>query len=414
MTETDAFLGAAALFAYVLVANTLNARGVTSPMAFAVYGWLLGPLGLGIVQLDIENSTIEQIAIFTLVLTLMTDAVRIDVRKLRHRHAMPLRMLGIGLPLTVVAGAALAFLLFPALSLWEAVLLGIILAPTDAALGRQVVTDKKVPGRVRQALNVESGLNDGLGLPLLLFAAWMASATGDMGGVGGWTLYLGEQLVLGPIVGLALGIGGAAAVGFARDRDWMTDDHLRLAVAGLALLTYTGAELAGGNGFIATFFCGLVLAMRSPSLQRAADDFEKSGGELFNLTVFMLFGAVLLPEYLDHITWRHLLFAVLALTALRMGPVALSLLGLGLMPATLAFVGWFGPRGMASIIYLLILATRYDVPAINDLGATIVLTVLVSIFAHGFSAGPLARLYARHMDRRKGTESEPCPEFPSP
>jgi len=414
VTETDAFLGAAALFAYVLVSARLQARGVNAPMAFTVYGLLLGPLALGMVQLDIRDSTIEGIAIFTLVLTLMTDATRIDVRKLRHRHDMPLRMLGIGLPLTILAGAAVAVWLFPALTLWEAVLLAIILGPTDAALGKQVVQNERVPERVRQALNVESGLNDGLGLPVLLFAAGIASVTDSAGGAGGWAVYLGKQLSLGPLVGLAAGLAGSASVDLARDRGWLNEDHLRLAVFGLALLTYPAAELAGGNGFIATFCCGLVVAMRSPTLQRAAHDFEKSGGELFTLTVFMLFGAVLLPEYLHHIAWRHLLFAGLALTALRMVPVALSLLGLGLMPATLAFVGWFGPRGMASIIYLLIAATRYDVPGIDDIGATVVLTVLVSIFAHGFSAGPLAALYARRAGRRKGAESEPCARFPFP
>jgi len=412
VTEADLFLGAAALLGYVLISNRLTARGVTAPMVFTLYGLLLGPLVLGVVRLGIDDRAIANIATFTLVLTLFADSVRIDVLKLRHRHAMPLRMLGIGLPLTMLAGVLVAFVLFPALSIWEAALLGIILGPTDAALGQQVMTDENVPGRVRQALNVESGLNDGLGLPVLLFAASLASA-GDSGGPGRWVAYLGEQLALGPVAGLAAGLAGSAAVTFARDRDWLNDAHLRLAVLGLALLAYTGAELAGGNGFIATFFCGLVVAVRSRPLQWAAHDFESSGGELFNLTVFMLFGAVLLPEYLDHVTWRHVLFAVLALTVLRMGPVAISLLGLGLMPATLAFVGWFGPRGMASILYLLIVATRYDVPVMREIGTTVVLTVLTSIFAHGLSARPLTRLYAGRIKRHEGAEAAPYTAFPT-
>lgn len=397
---------------FVLVSNRLKSGGVTAATAFTAYGILLGPLVLGFIHIDLSDSVIEAMATITLVLTLFTDAMRIDVNQLKHDYKMPLRMLTIGLPLTIVAGIAVAALLFPNLSLAEAALLAVILAPTDAAVGQQVMTDGNVPVRVRRALNVESGLNDGLGLPALLFVASIATVGGTGAhGAGDWATYLGKQMLLGPIAGAFIGLAGSLSVEYARRREWLNEDHLRLAVLGLALLSYTGADLVGGNGFIAVFFCGLLVSTRSDRLKKAAHSFETSAGQLFNLSIFLIFGAALLPEFMHAITWHHALFAVLALTVLRMGPVALSLLGLGLMPSTLAFVGWFGPRGMASIIYLLIVATDYDIPAINDIGATVVLTIVISVVIHGFSASPLAHLYSRRIKRRHASDDKPCAEY---
>ena len=412
MSDSELFLSAAALFMFVLISNRLKSRGVTIAMAFTAYGILLGPLVLGFIHVDLSDRVIKAMASITLVLTLFTDAMRVDVDKLKFDYRMPVRMLGIGLPLTILLGVGVAVYLFPDLTLSEAALLAVILAPTDAALGQPVLNEQSVPPRVRRSLNVESGLNDGLGLPALVLIASFATVEGTGAhGEGNWASYIALQLLLGPLTGAVIGWVGSESVEFARKREWLNDDHMRLTVLGLALLAYSAAEMDGGNGFMAAFFCGLLVATRSDRMQQAAHAFETSAGQLFSLAIFLIFGAALLPQFMHHITWHHALFAVLALTVLRMGPVALSLLGLELAPATLAFVGWFGPRGMASIIYLLILVTEYQIPAIADIGATVVLTILISILIHGVSASPLARRYGRSMERRAEKASGSCAEY---
>ena len=304
------------------------------------------------------------------------------------------------------------------MGLWPAVVLGVILAPTDAALGQAVVSDRRVPQRVRQALNVESGLNDGLAFPALLIAASLAGAeaealgAGEARGAAGWAAFAAGQVVLGPLAGVAVGLVGARLAEWAVGRGWMNDVFLRLSTLALALLSYTGAELIEGNGFIAAFVCGLVVGKRSRRLLDGVEDFGETEGQLLTLVVFLLFGAVLLPE-MGSLGWRHLLYAGLSLTVVRMLPVALSLVGTRLAPSTVLFLGWFGPRGLASIIYLLLVLEGGGIDGMAEIESAVLLTIVLSIALHGATAAPLAGAYGRRMKARDAAP-EHRPVFPFP
>ena len=410
MQAVEIVVLSAALLAFALVSKRAEAGVVTPPMAFAALGLLIGADGLGLVRLDVDGEVIRTLAEVTLVLTLFSDASRIDVTELDRRHAIPIRLLAIGLPLTMLVGMGAAWLLFPALGIWGAAALAVALAPTDAALGQAVVSNRSVPQRIRQALNVESGLNDGLAFPALLVAATLAAGLADRG-AGGWAAFVGAQVVLGPLAGAAVAFAGCTLAERALAGGWMEAIYLRLSTLALPLLAYGSAELVEGNGFLAAFAAGLVVAARSKHLREAAEEFGEAEGQLLALGVFVLSGAILIPD-LAQMGWRHALFAILALTVLRMGPVALALAGLGLRPATVLFLGWFGPRGLASLIYLLLLIEAYPMPSLDDLRLAVIATVGLSILAHGVTAAPLARAYGRVMgDGGTAPEHARVPRF---
>ncbi|MDT0681509.1 cation:proton antiporter [Roseicyclus sp. F158] len=418
--DTTALLAiAAGILAFALISRRAEAGMVTAPMVFTAFGFVAGSGVLGVIDPQIQSSSLQTFAELTLVVALFTDAARIDLRRLGSEHDVPLRLLGIGLPLTVAAGTGAAMLLFPTLGLWPALLIGVILAPTDAALGQAVVSDARVPQRIRQGLNVESGLNDGIAFPALLFiASFAGGAVEDLGvgsgeiGAMGWASFILGQLILGPLVGLGVGLGGTYLITRAHAREWMNEIFLRISTLCLAIIAFTAAELVGGNGFIAAFAGGLIVGTRSRVVLEGVEDFGETEGQLLTLLVFLLFGAVLLPE-LESLGLRHVLYAILSLTVLRMVPVALSLVGTRMAPATVLFLGWFGPRGLASILYLLLLTESGAVPGIEEIQRVVFLTVLMSIVLHGAAAAPLAGRYGRWI-KTQDDAPEHRPTFPFP
>lgn len=409
MNPSDLLILAGAVLAFALLSKRCEAGILTPPMAFTALGLLVSSAGLGLVELSATSELIHSLAEITLILTLFTDASRINITELSAEHAIPIRLLLIGLPLAIIVGTGAAWLLFPALGLWGAAILGVILAPTDAALGQAVVANDKVPQRIRQSINVESGLNDGLAFPALLIVAALAQADIDKS-TASWVMFVVLQIALGPVVGVIVGWFGSWASERALERGWMDEVYLRIGTLAVPLVAYGAAEVTGGNGFIAAFACGLVVAARSESVRRTAGAFGETEGQLLSLVVFTLFGAILLPDVFSDVGWRHAFYAVLSLTVLRMVPVALSLIGVAIRPVTVLFIGWFGPRGLASIIYLLLILEEYDVGDMTDVKATAILTVALSVVLHGISAGPLARAYGASA-REEAHESRPIHGF---
>ena len=390
--------------AYALAARSPQLAIVSPAMMFTGLGLLTGPAGFDLVDLGVENAFLETLAEVTLVLILFGDASGIDAARLRRQHQVPVRLLGVGLPLTMIAGFLCA-LLMPGLSIYEAALVGIVLAPTDAALGQAVVSDQDVPDQTRRALNVESGLNDGLAFPVLLIVGSLAvaDAAPDMDRTAlGWALFFAAQVLFGPLVGVLFGLGGGGLIERALGGDDTTRAFVRIATISLPRAAYAAAELVSGNGFLAAFACGLTTGARSPRLQKATDDFVETEGRILAMAVFFFVGAALLPEVLDRVSGHHLLYAAASLTLVRMVPVALCLIGAGQTPVTVAFIGWFGPRGLASVIYLLLLNERYPLDAVDEIGATVLTTVALSVVLHGLSAVPLAHIYTR-VSARKAT-----------
>ena len=396
MTAQPIIIIALGILLFGLVSKRLQMSIVTPPMAFTALGFLLGTLGL--VGLGLESTLVKILVELTLVLVLFTDATRIDLRLLKDQYGLALRLLGIGLPLTIFLGAGVGTLLFSEFSFWQVALLAAILAPTDAALGQAVVSDERVPVRIRQTLNVESGLNDGLALPVILL--FISLVTMEAEGAVAWLGLVGLQLLLAPVIGGIIGYLGGELVDRAVRAKWMNVTFSRLAALALALLTFSGAELLGSNGFIAAFVAGLVLGNTKREACKQLYDFAETEGQLLTLFVFLIFGALMVPSALAVLSWQTVLYAFLSLSLVRMVPVALSLLGTKLQRATVLFLGWFGPRGIASIIYGLLLL-EHTLPQAEELFNIISLTVLLSTFLHGLSAAPLAKLYGKSVETMK-------------
>ena len=389
---------ALAILGFGLVSGRVQRSFVTAPIVFVVFGFLVSQRVLGLVEFNVEERFIHLLAELTLVLVLFTDASRIDLRLLRREHDLPVRLLSIGLPLTIVAGTLLAVVVLGGLSFWEAALVAVILAPTDAALGQAVVSNKRVPVRIRQALNVESGLNDGIALPLVLIFLSFASIAAETHSVHYWARFVALQVVLGPIVGIAVGYLGGRLISRASRSGWMNHAFQDLGALGLSLLAFAGAELVGGNGFIAAFAAGLTIGNLSRPICECLYEFAEAEGQLLTLVVFMVFGAVMVPRILDHASSSVVLYGVLSLTVIRMLPAALSLVGAKLRWRTTLFLGWFGPRGIASILFALLVVEEACLPAGEEIITIVMTTVLLSVFAHGVTAYPGAVWYARRVE----------------
>ncbi len=390
---------ALALIAVAAVSKRLSGSPITPAILFVSIGLLVGPEVLDAVDISSTADTVRALAAATLALVLFSDAASIDFRSLRREISVPLRLLGIGLPLTIGLGAVAAALVFDQITAGEALILAVILAPTDAALGQAVVTEPRVPGRIRQSLNVESGLNDGICVPLLFAAVAVADVESEIAeGRGAGTLLL-EEIGFGVIAGVAAGLLVAAVLVYAGRRDLIADTWRKVIPAAGAALAYGTADALGGSGFIAAFVAGLAFRL---ALQRDPEGdtqlIEEVGGVLSGVT-FILFGAILLGPALGELTWELALYAVLSLTAVRMVPVAIAMLGSHARVPTLGFLGWFGPRGLASIVFAVILIEESQLPHEELIVLATYITVGLSVFAHGLTAAPLADRYARWFER---------------
>ncbi|MDJ0786312.1 MAG: cation:proton antiporter [Myxococcota bacterium] len=397
---------ALAICVFAAISRKAERSPLTPPMFFVGAGLLLGGAGLGWLDLDVEGEGIHLLAEITLVLVLFTDAARIDLACLIREKSLPARLLGIGMPLTIAAGAVTALLLFPGLSAMEALLLAAILAPTDAALGQAVVSNPLVPVRIRQSLNVESGLNDGIALPVVLVLASLAGAREEAGDAGYWIRFAALAVTLGPLVGAVVGFVGGRVVAWGTSRGWINDAFQRISGIGIAFLAFGAAEVVGGNGFIAAFVAGLTVGNTAREVCTCLYEFGEAEGQLLTLLVFLVFGAMMVPEALHHGSGAVWLYALLSLTVVRMLPVSLSLLGSGLRPASFAFLGWFGPRGLASILFALVVVEEGRLETGALLEAVVVTTVLLSAVLHGTTAWPFARRYGEFVTALREAEAE--------
>ena len=386
----------AVVFLYGLISRRLEGSVITAPMSFVAAGMVLGPAALGLVNFDLENEAVLLVAEFALALLLFTDATRVDLRALNSPPHLPARLLGVGMPLTIVLGAVAAALVLPGLSFWEAAIVAAVLAPTDAALGQAVVSDERVPATVRRSLNVEAGLNDGLSVPFLALFIALALAEEEALTGGQWILFPLQQIGFGVLVGALVGASGAWLVREAIRWGWISDTFERLALLALALLAYALAGFVGGNGFIAAFAGGLCAGPFLRGIGERAVGFADAEGQLLNAAVFFTFGAVAIPFILDEMDLSVAIYAGLSLSVIRMLPVGIALLGTRLRGVSVLFMGWFGPRGLASIILgLVFLEESASLSASVEISTVVAATVLLSVLLHGLTSSPLSTLYAR-------------------
>jgi NhaP-type Na+/H+ or K+/H+ antiporter len=395
------------------VSRRLSNTPVTPAMAVVALGLLVGPLVLDEVTAAPTSSAVRTLAEATLAVVLFSDASRIDLQALRRDAAVPIRLLGVGLPLTIAAGALAAAALFPGMSLSDVLILAVILAPTDAGLGTSVVTDERLPQRVRQSLNVESGLNDGICVPLLLVV--LATASGPAGAAHPGRL-LAEEIGYGTLAGIAAGALGGVLLVAARRRRLIEGEWLQVLPVAAAAAAFGFALGLGGSGFIAAFVGGLTFGLVAREQTGEAMAFTEETGLLLDAVTFLMFGAVLLGPALEALTWQLALYALLSLTVVRMVPVTLAMLGSGARRQTVAFIAWFGPRGLASIVFAVLVEDSGQGHSATILAAAY-LTVGASVFLHGLSAAPLvdrySSWYARHgqaqarMERESALEHRP-------
>ncbi|CAM4078661.1 MULTISPECIES: cation:proton antiporter [Shewanella] len=393
---------------YGYISKWLARFDISGPMVFTSFGLFLSPFGLDVTQVQVDAEFVTIMVEIALVLVLFSDAALLDLSLLKQSWQLPARLLFVGLPITVAVGTLVAGLFFPGLPFLYLLMLALLLTPTDAALGKAVVSDPKVPKTIRSTINVESGLNDGIIFPVLITVVALIMSGLEHAQDQHWMVYVMEQILFGALVGGAVGYFGTKLQTFCFKRDGMVETYLNLIPIALAILAFYLAEAFSGNGFIAAFFAGLYAGNTSKMARGHIKDFAESEGELLVLISFFIFGLAFVPMTLPYVTVEVMLYALLSLTLLRMLPVMISLIGTKLDLSTRAFIAWFGPRGIASILYVLIVAHEMgSIKGFETLYAVVTVTVLMSILAHGLSAQPLANWYAkRHRQGEPEADGE--------
>ena len=400
MTEATFAVLALLVLGWAITSRALTRVNISGPLLFTAAGYLLANPDWGPLSVHYEASSIHVIAEITLALLLFADASRVSIAEVKRDIRFPARLLGLGLPMSVLLGSLLAAWLLDDISWALAGFVGATLAPTDAALSAQVINDERIPLRIRRVLNVESGLNDGIVTPVVAFT--LAIAATELGKAGHHDPHGGGALVevaIGAAVGIALGLGSAFLIALGSRRDWIVAGGRRLAALGAALSSFGLAVALDGNGFIAAFVAGMAFGT---GWQNDSVTVEEAGelpellGEVLAFVVWFLFGAVLVPVAFNGLRPAVLMYALLSLTLVRLLPVALALVGTGLDRGTVLFAGWFGPRGLASVVFALLAVEELgEVPVVVPAIAAVSLTVLLSVVLHGVSAGPLGGRYVR-------------------
>ena len=389
MYENIAILAAFAFF-YSVLAKRIECKWLSGPIVFTVFGFLFGSVGLGLLTLDINHEGLKLLAELTLAVVLFNDAASANLNSLWSGRKIPRQLLGIGLPLTILLGVGVGFVLLDDLSLFELAMLATMLAATDAALGKPVLSNKSVPERLREGLNVESGLNDGICVPILFLFMELAVNTESSGG----GVALAVHLILHEVgIGLAVAVGVATVAGWvikvSLKRDWLSGTWQQITIVALAVSCFCAAQALGGSGFIAAFVGGLIFGKLVKERKHALLHASEGIGDAFSLVTWVVFGCVVLGQSEARLDWSIVLYSVLSLTVVRMLPVFISLTGSGESVANKLFLGWFGPRGLASIVFIIIVLDAHF-PGGQTMATVVVYTVTLSIFAHGLTANKLA------------------------
>jgi NhaP-type Na+/H+ or K+/H+ antiporter len=387
------------LFLFSLVSKRSQKTVITAPIVFTLAGMLGYLLLPEKSQSPVDNKTVLVIGEITLALVLFSDASRIKLRQVMREYLVPSRLLGVGMPLTIILGTVVAVLLFSDFSIWEAAILATILAPTDASLGAAIVHSKKVPAIIRRALSLESGLNDGLSIPLLMLFIGLASVdspTQDQS----WIVFTLKQIGFGFLVGLVLGWIGGWLSAHAGKQGWMTKAAQQLALVAIAILSWWLAEkVIDGNGFIAAFVAGALVREGFRDADERMAEFSEAWGDLLIFFIFFFFGLLVMPE-LRSMQVAYWIFAILSLTLVRMLPVGIALINAQLQRTSIVFLGWFGPRGLASIVLgLIFLEEKTNLSSEAGIILAIIATVFLSVFVHGVSTAPGIKLYVKSLEK---------------
>ncbi len=391
-------------FLYSIVAGGLAKTVISGPMIFIGFGLLFGPLGLGVLTWDINTTELRILADLTLALILFIDASIADLNVLKRSFKLPQRMLIVGLPLIIALGFGVGYLIFDDLTLFELAILATMLAATDAALGKAVITNEAVPEDIREGLNVESGMNDGICVPVLfLFIALAVGSNTDGDSTSlALTLFI-KEIGIGLVVGLGMTAVGSWILTWCWKRGWLTSIWQQVPVITLAVGSFAVAQSLHGSGYVAAFVGGLLFGYLAKGYDHELLHAAEGTGEVMALVTWVVFGSAVIGQAYEYFNWQVVLYAVLSLTLVRMLPIFVSLTGTGKSTRSKLFLGWFGPRGLASIVFAIIVLNK-DLPGGELMVITVVCTVVLSIFVHGLTANPFARSLAAGSSQQKTAE----------
>lgn len=378
------------VFIYSLFAGRIERTVISGPIVFVLVGFLLGLSGLSLFKGGAGSGELRVLADLTLALILFNDAANADLSVLRHQLRIPTRMLLFGLPGVIALGFGFALLMFDALSIYEAAILATMLAATDAALGKAVISNKAVPPRIREGLNIESGMNDGICVPILLFFIALSVVSEGSGHSSSAMSLVAQELGIGMAVGMGLALFAAILLRWCWKQGWVCGIWIQVTIVGLALASFSIAQSLHGSGYIAAFTGGLLFGSIAKEHTHKLVSAAEGIAETLALVTWLLFGAIVIGPALKLFDWNVFLYALLSLTVIRIVPIYLSLAGLGESVSSRLFLGWFGPRGLASIVFA-IMVMNAGVPHAKYLVIVVVCTVFLSLIAHGLSAMPLAR-----------------------
>lgn len=386
------------VFIYSISCGALNRTPVNGAIVFTVFGFAFGPSGFGLLNLDVDAEGLRTLAELTLALVLFTDAANANFDVLEHNVRIPRRLLLLGLPLTILLGFGIGIFVYKGLTLFEIAIIATMLAPTDAALGKAVVTDQSVPNNIRESLNMESGLNDGICIPILFVFLALAGETGIGVNPSIFALQLvAKEIGIGLGTGVGLTIPASMIVIVFANRGWIPETWRQLPVPALAVTCFAAAQLLGGSGFIASFCGGLLFGRLVKNHKHELLLAAEGTGDTLALITWVAFGAGVVGKALGAFTWEAILYSLLSLTVVRMLPVFVVLSGLNLRTDEKLFMGWFGPRGLASIVFGVIVLNEH-LPGEDTIIITAVCTIILSILAHGLSANPLVAALARRLE----------------
>lgn len=391
MVYQNVLIFAAFILIYSLFAKRIEKTVISGPFITIIVGILIGPLVLDLISLKIGSEGYRIIAELALALVLFNDAANTNMRELIKNVSVPVRLLLIGLPLTIVLGMVSGFVIFKGFSWIELGILATLLAPTDAALGKPVVANPSVPPKIKESLNVESGLNDGICVPVLFFfIALFSSQSGENLSLTYGLILFAEEIGIGLITGLAIIFVADKMIHYSEKHEWISKSWMRVVIIVLAFTCFTAAQLAGGSGFIACFTGGLLYSVINRKYKHELLEASEGAGDTLSMLTWFIFGSVVIAGNIESFTWEVIIYALLSLTLIRMIPVLLSLINTGIPWKDKLFISWFGPRGLASIVFAIIV---FDVPLPHKetIILTAVCTTLLSVISHGFTANPFIR-----------------------
>ena len=412
MITIDVFIISLIFIIFGLISKKIEKSSITAPMVFTLLGLLLSKDLLNVISLNVDNKNLKTFAELTLILVLFSDSSRIHFSSIKKDHNIPIRLLTIGFILILSFGASVAFIVFPKFDPYSCFLIAAILTPTDAALGHNIFTNTKIPIRIRQALNIESGLNDGLAVPFITIFMTLTAAMEKTGNIAIWGLFIIKQIGVGLFIGLIIGYLGGKSYKYFLKIKWMNTVFSRILTIALAVLAYSLANYFSGSGFIAAFIAGLTIGNTSKEITHPIHDFAAVEGQLFTLLLFFLFGVAIIPPMINNLNIQIILYAILSLTLIRIIPVFLSLINTRLKWQTKLFLGWFGPRGVASIVFALLVLDSTNIFYKQEITNTVIATVFLSIILHGVTTRVGSIWYKNITKTKKLEEHKKVRECP--